>query len=353
MMESWVFDGVSSSYFEVGPGWDNTVSDDGWWIDDVQIVGTVEYQFTPQADLGASPGGVCLDGSLVATDPSGCDNSVNDGGTVVSLKVTDLDGNVIDGIASTVTAGQSVRISAIDSQITGGCTGGIAEYQFFKAGTLVQDWGPKTFYLDAPEANVIENVASGGAYQAKVRCSTDFSCTSIVGGHIDVPVYSGEGGDSFFGTLASPPNPNLGVQYNRTTGMTTLNWWNPGNQTGDLYKGTINTGANKGTLAAPFWILSNTTVPAACLSANVAGTAASTGSNYTTGPIADPNPGLGLVHYYLVSGNQKGGQTVEALGCANPSGLKLNFPPPFFGCPGPGDANRIVRQVAAPGNLCP
>jgi hypothetical protein len=141
------------------------------------------------------------------------------------------------------------------------------------------------------------------------------------------------------------------VQYNRLTGETTLRWWNPGNQTSDLYKGTIDNGT-KGTLATPFYILDNTTAGAACVAANISGTPASTGSNYTTGAISDPNPGLGLVHYYLVSGNQPGGGTVDALGCANPSGLKLNFPPPFFGCPGPGDPNRIVRQPA-PGNLCP
>jgi hypothetical protein len=355
VMESWVFDGVSSSYFEIGPGWNNTTADDGWWLDDIAIIGTVEEQVTPQADTRASSGGVCLDDALVATPGSGCDNSVDDGGTVVVLKVQDLDGNVIDGITSTVTAGQSVRISAIDSQITGGCVNGIAEFQFFKHGELVQDWGPKTFYLDAPEADVIEESVGGGAYQALVRCSTDFSCTSAVGAHIDVPVYSGEGGDSFFGELASPPNPSVGVQYNRLLGETTLKWWNPGNAASDVYRGIIDNGT-KGTLAAPFYILNNSSTPAACLTpsgSNVVGTATTAGSNFTLGPMGlatDPNPPLGSAVYYLSTGNTRGGQNVNALGCANPSGLTLNLPPPFFGCPGPGDPNRIVRQ---PTSLCP
>jgi hypothetical protein len=354
VMESWVFDGVSSSYYEIGAGWDTTTADDGWWLDDIAIVGTVTQQVTPQPDTRASAGGVCLDGSLAAVPASGCDNTVGDGGTAVLLKVQDLDGNILDGITSTVTAGQSVRISAIDSQIVGGCANGIAEYQFFKNGELVQDWGPKTFYLDAPEANVVETTAGAGSYGAKVRCSTDFSCTSVVGGQLNVPVYSGEGGDSFFGELTSPPDPSVGIQYNPGTGETTLNWWNPGNRAVDVYRGTIDNGT-KGTLATPFYVLDNTAAGASCYLQDVAGAPTSTGSNYTSGPLnqaADPNPALGEAIYYIASGNQPGGTTVDALGCANPAGLSLAFPPPFFGCPGPGDPNRIVRQ-ADTGNLCP
>ena len=212
----------------------------------------------------------------------------------------------------------------------------------------------KVFFLDSPEASVIDVVGGGGAYQVKVRCSTDFSCTSVAGARINVPVYSGEGGDSFFGSLVSPPDPDVGVLYDSGTGETTLNWWNPGDQAVDLYRGVINNGT-KGTLAPPFYILDNSSAGATCFQQDVTGTAASTGSNFTTGAmtlVTDPNPALGEATYYIASGNQPGGLTVDALGCANPAGLNLAFPPPFFGCPAPGDPNLIVRQTDS-GNLCP
>ena len=64
-----------------GSGWDTTTADDGWWLDDIQMVrGTVEQQVAPQADTRASVGGICLDSSLANTPASGCDPSAIDDG---------------------------------------------------------------------------------------------------------------------------------------------------------------------------------------------------------------------------------------------------------------------------------
>jgi hypothetical protein len=355
MMEAWVFDGTSSSYFEIGPGWDSTTADDGWWIDDIQVVGTVEQQVTPLADLGASPGGVCLDGSLAAMPPSGCENSIDDNGTVVVLKIQDLDGNILDGTDSVAVSGQSIRISAIDSQLTGGCADGIAEYQFFKHGELVQDWGPKTYFQDAPEGNVIAT-AGGGGYQAKVRCSTDFGCTSSAGGTISVPVFGGDGGEAFIGILTNPFDPTDGVVYDRLTQETTLSWWTPGNAASDLYRGTIITGGSKGTLISPQeWRLDNDIDTAACFVTNSPGTPVGggmNGKNFTTGAMSqgvDPDPPLGQATYYLAVGNVRSDLgSMDALGCANPAGENFSWNE-VNSCP-IAQQDEIYRRVVPP--LC-
>jgi len=239
--------------------------------------------------------------------------------------------------------GQSIRVSAIDSTLPGGCTGGVAEYEFSRSGSVVQAFGPKSFFLDAPEANT--------SYRVRARCSTDFTCTSVIGATIDVGVYSGDGGDSFFGERNSPPSNIRGVQYFRgactagtigapcnvaadcgvggvcavTAGtaddITVLRWWGPGNFATDVIRGTVPAGpAPRGTLQAPFWNLAG--LAANCFLSNVAGVPTTPGSNYVSGNLnqaTDPNPALGAVTYYEVTSNSPGGTNVNAFGCANPS----------------------------------
>jgi hypothetical protein len=194
--ETWVFDNNSSSYFEVGPGWNNTTADDGWWLDDIRVSGTVAQQFTPQADLtprlGTCPG-------------KPCNQAVGDAGTSVILKVTDLNGTLLTD-TNYATVGQSIRVSAIDSTLPGLCVGGVPEYEFTKDGVVVQSFGPKTYYLDAPEQLA--------QYSCRARCSTDFTCTSVIGASIVVNPYSGDGGDAYW---ANGSNPNLGIRYFRGT----------------------------------------------------------------------------------------------------------------------------------------
>jgi hypothetical protein len=329
--ESWVFDETDSSYFETGPGWNTTQQDDGWWLDDIRVTGTIQSQFTPQADLAPSPGATC------PADP--CNQALGDGGTNVVLKITDLNGALLDGVSTFPFAGQSIRVSAIDSSIVGGCVGGVAEYEFSKDGVVKQAFGPKTFYLDAPE--------SAASYSARARCSTDFSCTSITGASIAVNPYTGDGSDAIF---ANPPNQNLGVRYFRgvctagsagvgapcndaadcgTSGVCSVTVattdditrysvvTNAGNDLLDLYRGTV--AAAKGTRNGQIWLL-NHAGGAAFLQHLAFVTNANPGKQYANNlnQTTDPNPAVGGVQYYLAVGHAPGGNPVNALGCANP-----------------------------------
>jgi hypothetical protein len=41
---TWEFDAFSSSYYEVGGGWDSTLHDDGWWLDNISVTGVITSQ---------------------------------------------------------------------------------------------------------------------------------------------------------------------------------------------------------------------------------------------------------------------------------------------------------------------
>ena len=56
---TWDFDAFSSSYFEIGAGWNSTLQDDGWWLDDISVTGVITGQGggTQSADNNTPPGG--------------------------------------------------------------------------------------------------------------------------------------------------------------------------------------------------------------------------------------------------------------------------------------------------------
>jgi hypothetical protein len=193
---TWEFNENAESYYELGSGWNTTSGDDGWWLDDIRIQGAITQQFSARGDTRPDPGGAC--------PASACNEAVGpDNGTNVVLEVTDVNLNVLDGVTTIPVAGQPIRVTAINSVLTGGCPG-VAEFQFFKDGVLKQDWGPKSFFLDA-----LEGIAT---YQCKARCSVDFTCTSATGASIQVQPVAGDGSDAYF---ANPPNANLGFRYYR------------------------------------------------------------------------------------------------------------------------------------------
>ena len=192
---TWDFDDNFGAYYFVPGGWNSTLGDDGWWLDNIEIVGAITEQRTPIPDTTPRTGSC-------PSDP--CDQTVGDNGTNVVLEVTDVVGNVLDGVTSVPVAGQPIRVSAVGSTFPGGCASGAAEFQFMRDGGLAQDWSLKTFYLDAPEG-----IAT---YTVKARCSVDFTCTSAVGATIQVQPVAGDGSDAYF---ANPPNANLGFRYYR------------------------------------------------------------------------------------------------------------------------------------------
>ncbi len=206
--ETWSLDNVSSSYFERGTGWSDTPNDDGWWLDNIDITGVVTSQVTPVPDVKPAPATACP-----ADSTQNCDEGApgTDKGTNIVLKVTGLSDRVLDGasLASSVVAGEPYVISAVDSTLPGGCVNGVAQFQFSRNGAVVQDWSSKPVFQGSPE--------QFAEYTVKMRCGSDFTCTSANAKTIDVMPYRGDGDDVQFAVLAGQPLFALGVQYFRGT----------------------------------------------------------------------------------------------------------------------------------------
>jgi hypothetical protein len=322
--QTWNFDSVQGSYFEVGEGFNDGIDEDGWWIDDVTLTGAIATQITPTPDTrpppGLTGGGSPAGGIEAAGDP--CNEAVGDAGTNVTLDVTDLGDHALDGTAVIPVSGQTLRISAGGSTLPGGCTGGTIEYEIRRNGDVIQDFSPKPFVLDAPAGTV--------RYSARVRCSADHACTSVIGAARNIGVVTGDGGDVTLGAWGSPFDPGTGVFYDVAAATTTLKWWTPDARPADVYRGRLGPGITRGSYAAPFWLLDTsgaTGSAAACLLNDVAGTPESLppagpgGTRGSTGPLAqtiDPDPAIGAGVYYVVAADSPGAGSTNAAGCANP-----------------------------------
>src|SRR5262249_4266630 len=129
-------------------------------------------------------------GSCPATAADDCDENAagTDSGTLPRLKVTDLAGNEL-GASLAPVAGQAILISAVESSVPGGCAGGAVKFQFSKNGAVVQDWSGKAFYEDTA-------VEYSPTYRVLVRCSSDTSCTSVIGATAKPAIYDGVNTDS-------------------------------------------------------------------------------------------------------------------------------------------------------------
>ncbi|MBI4169639.1 MAG: thrombospondin type 3 repeat-containing protein, partial [Acidobacteria bacterium] len=383
---TWMFDATAESYYQEGGGWATTGQDDGWWLDNIKFTGALEGQYSLFPDLAPPPGTGCL---------AECNPAAGDGGTNVVVKVTDPAGNPIDGLATVAVAGQAIRVSAADSTLPGGCSLGMPQFQFFRDGVLVQDWSAKFYFLDAPERQA--------SYRVLMRCSSDFACTSLVGAAVDLPVYSGDGGDVTFGvkTAAGVLDRSLGLTYDGAGGTTTLNWSGP-LQSADVYRGAIGSGIPTGRLIVgdgSYWQLDALD----CVLPDAPGTAAPGGGwNGTSGPLGqaeDPDPPAGFATFYVVTPQPASGVPLSALGCAAPGlcsagtcelgggpcnasggtcggclriacnsaaqdrgeqafcphgGICLDADPaaPAAQCPASGDPRKVVRQVDA-ADFCP
>jgi len=198
---TWMFDPTSESYYQVGGGWATTQVDDGWWLDNIQVTGVLTGQRSLLPDVDPGPPTSC------PAQADNCDENAagTDRGTSPALKITNLAGNPIDGSAFVATTGASIRATAVDSTLPGGCTDGVAQFRFEKNGVLVQDWSAKTFYQDAPTADA--------TYAVQVRCSSDPGCTSVTGAAAVVQVYAGDGSDIV-----------LAVSHDLGSGVTTIGW---------------------------------------------------------------------------------------------------------------------------------
>jgi len=359
--ETWNFGAGPDSYYELGAGWDNTTHDDGWWLDDIRVAGTVVEPVTPEPDTRPRTGtcpidlcdetrGVCSnDPTIVCTAATviadcGAGNScLVNGGVRVAVTITDLDGAVVNSGPHVVYAGQSIRVDASGSWIPGGCVGGVPEIEFSKDGRVVQAFSAKTFYLDAPSPH--------GSYSFRMRCSSDFTCTGGTVATAYMPVYSGDGGDSFFGEWSGAPNQANGVLYyrgrctagtigtpcnlaaecgaggvcnvttDRADDATVFRVWAPGDSGVEVIRGAVPVTGPRGTLAAPSWHLPS--LPCPCFLSLPAGTpGVAGGTNYFSpaqDQTADPNPPVGGVLLYAASSISPVGSEVNAFGCASPN----------------------------------
>jgi hypothetical protein len=223
--QGWEFDpfGASQDYQTYGQGWENNPHDDGWWVDDIKVVGAITVQAVPQVDIGAPVASTCP-----VTPAASCNEAMGDGGFAVTLSARDA-GNG-DGIT------QKAEMTELDASGTsnpGGCADGVTLYQFSKNGVVVQGFSANAFYRDAPAADA--------TYQVQARCSTDDTCTSVTGAARTVQVYTGDGEDV-----------RLSLAHDRVSGVTTLSWLarpQPAPMSGyDVFRGNIPP-ANLSTLA--------------------------------------------------------------------------------------------------------
>ena len=303
---TWQFDAYSSAY-ELCSEWSGCLdTDDGWWLDNIKITGALERQMSTAPDLDQPPATAC---------PAGCDPSVGDRGTAPALTVLDAAGSPIDGVTRVAIAGEAIKVSAAASTLPGGCADGAPQYRFLRNGTLVQDWSSKIFFLDSP--------LSFSSYRVLVRCSSDFACTSQAGAAVDVPVYTGDGGDAILGSKIGPGviDTMAGVAYDGAARTTRISWFAP-LPGADLYRGTIGGGTGTGRLTVGDQKIMRL-VTTGCLLQNAPGTAAPGGGfNGLTAPLAqgsDPDPAIGLATIYMVAPQTASGVSVNALGCAVPA----------------------------------
>ncbi len=164
----------AQTYADAGWG-SNDPTDDGWYIDDVNVYNVRDAAVTLTIDGDAAPSPTCptdptqncgtVTAQLICPNPDGVDN--------------DSDGTIDeDGENNNVTPapGHQILLSAAGSY-PDTCVNGTLQYQWWRDsnddGTvdeMVFDWCDKSYYIDAPTVSTW--------YCVKVRCSSDTDCFS-------------------------------------------------------------------------------------------------------------------------------------------------------------------------------
>jgi hypothetical protein len=175
---TWEFDlnGPTEDYNTYGHGWENSLNDDGWWVDDIQITGAITGQVAPLADPDPAPPATCPAPGSECNAGLGADHGYN---VVLTAASADNDG--------VFEKGENVTFSAVNTTNPGGCSDGLTEYQFKRNGVVVQDWSAHAFYG--------EGVQSDGTWQVLARCSSAAACTTTTGASQAIQVYPGDGSD--------------------------------------------------------------------------------------------------------------------------------------------------------------
>jgi hypothetical protein len=224
---------------------DNVVGDDGWFIDDIQILEALEAPVILEVDTASFAGLPC--GACTAAT-----------GVLAASPPPPLAG-----------PGQILTLDASASSLNA-CNDGPAQYQFWIDGnlngivgdagdTLLRDWTDGSTFIDAPQNTT--------RYGVRVRCSTATSCS---------------GGGVLHVVVNCPSTGNAKAAFNQTIFVDDAGVSWPATATVDLIRGNLvalraSGGNYTGTVST-------------CLANNVTATAVADGSS----------PGLGGATYYLV-----------------------------------------------------
>jgi hypothetical protein len=162
----WDFGNGWDSYMEPPgdtPPFDIATSDDGWWIDEVQLTGAVQLPVVPDTEPTTIPPGQC------PTVAASCDELAagSNSGFLIDFRITESnpDGALVRG--------ESIILDASQTANPGGCAEGVPEFRFWKdpspsggSLTLLQDW--------STAASVkLGDTGDGDTYKVEVRCSSD------------------------------------------------------------------------------------------------------------------------------------------------------------------------------------
>jgi hypothetical protein len=247
-------------------GRDDQVQDDGWYIDDIHIVGA----------LGGTPFTITQD-TKVITPLATC-------GTCSSITA---------GLAATPSTtagpGQLTTLEAKTSTIDV-CLNGIAQYQFWldsnnngtlevppaTGDTLLRDWTDSSTFIDAPQGT--------SRYFVRVRCSTNTSCDSVDGSNTT----------SSQVTVPCPSTGNAKAKFSQSIGVNkaTLTGAEPDVNVTVSWASSALVDAVRGDLIAVKSAAGNFAgTVQACLGNNVSASSL---------PVDSTNPGPGGALYFLV-----------------------------------------------------
>jgi len=285
----------------------NISGDDGWYIDDIRLDGTVTSAIT-----------VFLDNTAIAS-PLVCGACSN---------VTP----VLTAIPNSLSApGQIVTLSAKDSTIDL-CKNGVAQFQFWNnangngivgdgGDTLLRDWTDNSTYVDAPLLPT--------SYGLKVRCSTDTACDAagqsvLLPVSVTCPTAGILQVDKTLNAAGSEPENNVTVSWGSSL-------------TVDVFRGDL------GALRSSLGVTNVET--SGCL---LDGVGSSTGNPTSAAPYAPATPQLLEASYYLLRSTVTGACNLVPNSYREP-GLS----PPVIDSPGTGGGglNRD-GDVAADADRC-